>query len=35
MPRANLLSLARRPDVAAAVGPPSLQILDELREERL
>jgi prevent-host-death family protein len=35
MPRADLLSLARRSDVAPAVGPPSLQVLDELREERL
>jgi prevent-host-death family protein len=35
MPRADLLSLARRSDVAPAVGPPSLQVLDELRQERL
>jgi prevent-host-death family protein len=35
MPRADLLSLARSPHVAPAVGPPSLQVLDELREERL
>jgi prevent-host-death family protein len=35
MPRADLLSLARNSDIAPAAGPPSLQILDELREERL
>jgi len=35
MPRADLLSLARGSDLTPAVGPPSLQILDELREERL
>jgi prevent-host-death family protein len=35
MPRADLHSLARRADSSPAVGPPSLQVLDELREERL
>jgi prevent-host-death family protein len=35
MPRGDLLALARSSDVAPAVGPPSLQVLDELREERL
>jgi prevent-host-death family protein len=35
MPRADLLSLARHAHAAPAVGPPSLQVLDELREERL
>lgn len=35
MPRADLLSLSRSPDVPPAVGPPSLQVLEELREERL
>jgi prevent-host-death family protein len=35
MPRADLLSLARSSDVGPAEGPPSLEVLDELREERL
>ncbi len=35
MPRADLLSLAREPVHAPAVGRPSLEILEELREERL
>jgi hypothetical protein len=35
MPRGDLLALARNSDVAPAIGPPSLQVLDELREERL
>ncbi len=35
MPRTDLLSLARGSETAPAVGPPSLQVLDELREERL
>ncbi len=35
MPRADLLFLARRSDAPPAVGPPSIEILDELREERL
>jgi prevent-host-death family protein len=35
MPRADLLSLARSSDVAPVQGPPSLEVLDELREERL
>ena len=35
MPRGDLLALARGSDTAPAVGPPSLEVLDELREERL
>lgn len=35
MPRADLVSLARGSDSAPAAGPPSLEVLDELREERL
>jgi len=35
MPRADLLSLARSSDAAQAEGQPSLEVLDELREERL
>ena len=35
MPRGDLIALARSSDVAPAVGPPSLQVLDERREERL
>jgi len=35
MPRADLLSLARGSKAAPAQGPPSLEVLDELREERL
>jgi prevent-host-death family protein len=35
MPRADLLFLARSSEVATAQGPPSLEVLDELREERL
>jgi prevent-host-death family protein len=35
LPRANLLSLARSTSTPPAVGPPSLEVLDELREERL
>jgi prevent-host-death family protein len=35
MPRADLLSLARSSDATPAEGPPSLEVLDELREERL
>jgi len=35
MPRGDLLSRARESDTQPAVGPPSLQVLDELREERL
>lgn len=35
MPRIDLLSLAHGSETASAVGPPSLQVLDELREERL
>jgi prevent-host-death family protein len=35
MPRGDLLAMAGDPGVPAATGPASLQILDELREERL
>lgn len=35
MPRGNLLSLARASGRAPASGPPSIEVLDELREERL
>lgn len=35
MPRADLLALARDSTSPPAKGPPSLQVLDELREERL
>lgn len=35
MPTANLLELARSSDLPPAPGPPSLRILDEMREERL
>jgi prevent-host-death family protein len=35
MPRGDLLSRVRESDTPPAVGPPSLQVLDELREERL
>ena len=35
MPRADLLSLARSFDAAPVEGRPSLEVLDELREERL
>jgi prevent-host-death family protein len=35
MPRANLLSLVRRPAHSPPAGPPSGDVLDELREERL
>lgn len=35
MPRADLLSLARRAAGSPAVGPPSGEVLEELREERL
>jgi prevent-host-death family protein len=35
MPGANLISLARGETRPRAVGPPSLQVLDESREERL
>jgi prevent-host-death family protein len=35
MPRADLLSLARGSGNPPAEGPPSAQVLDELREERL
>jgi prevent-host-death family protein len=35
MPRGDLLSRVRNSQTPPAVGPPSLEILDELREERL
>jgi prevent-host-death family protein len=35
MPRRDLLSQARSSSLPPAVGPPSLEVLDELREERL
>lgn len=35
LPRADLLSLARDAAGPPAVGPPSAEVLDELREERL
>jgi prevent-host-death family protein len=35
MPRGDLLSRVRSSKVPPAVGPPSLEVLDELREERL
>lgn len=35
MPRADLLTLARSSNTPPATGPPSLEVLDELREERL
>lgn len=35
MPRSNLLSRVRHSSLPPAVGPPSLEVLDELREERL
>ncbi len=35
MPRGDLLSRVRESNTPPAVGPPSLQVLDQLREERL
>jgi len=35
MPRSDLLSQVCSPRTPPAVGPPSLEVLDELREERL
>jgi prevent-host-death family protein len=35
MPRSDLLSRARNPGLPPAAGPPSLEVLDEMREERL
>jgi prevent-host-death family protein len=35
MPRGDLVSLARSSTVPPAHGPPSLEVLDEIREERL
>lgn len=35
MPRGDLLSLARNSTASPAQGPPSLEVLAELREERL
>jgi prevent-host-death family protein len=35
MPRGDLLSRVRGSNLPPAMGPPSLEVLDELREERL
>lgn len=35
MPRLDLLAVATAADRGPAVGPPSIQVLDEQREERL
>jgi prevent-host-death family protein len=35
MPRIDLVALAKASELPPAVGPPSSQILDEMREERL
>lgn len=35
MPRADLLELARRSALPPASGPPSAEILEEMRQERL
>jgi prevent-host-death family protein len=35
IPRGDLLSRVRSSSLPPAVGPPSLEVLDELREERL
>ncbi len=35
MPRGDLLARVRESDGPPAVGPPSLEVLDQLREERL
>ncbi len=35
MPRGDLLTLIRRSSTPPAKGPPSAEVLDELREERL
>jgi prevent-host-death family protein len=35
MPRGNLLDRVRESDLPPAVGPPSIEILNEQREERL
>jgi prevent-host-death family protein len=35
VPRGDLLSLVRASSLRPATGPPSLEVLDELREERL
>ena len=35
MPRGDLLSRVRESDTPPAAGPPSLEVLDQLREERL
>ncbi len=35
MPRGDLVSRARNSDLPPAAGPPSLEVLDEMREERL
>jgi prevent-host-death family protein len=35
MPSADLIALARTSELPPAMGPPSSEILDEMREERL
>ena len=35
MPRANLIAHARSSKLTPAVGPPSLEVLEQMREERL
>jgi prevent-host-death family protein len=35
MPRADLLSVSLRSERAPAIGPPSLEVLEELREDRV
>jgi prevent-host-death family protein len=35
MPRVDLVALAKASELPPAAGPPSSQILDEMREERL
>jgi prevent-host-death family protein len=35
MPRVDLVALAKASELQPAVGPPSIEILNELREERL
>jgi prevent-host-death family protein len=35
MPRADLLTRVRSSSLRPAAGPPSLEVLDEMREERL
>jgi prevent-host-death family protein len=35
MPRGDLLASSRRDRPAPAIGPPSMEVLDELREDRV